>query len=94
MASASDDTCAVCCGACCITCTEALEAWCMLTPCGNRSSTKQAGCCTRCCGESFDEDDFAPKEGRGGNEVNAAQPAPLNPMSDKPPGPPTSTSTS
>ncbi|KAI0649913.1 hypothetical protein C8Q79DRAFT_941533 [Trametes meyenii] len=87
MASASGDTCTVCCGACFIACTEALEAWCMLTPCGGGGSTKQAGCCTRCCGQSFDEDDFAPNgpaaSKEGGNEVNA-QPTPLNPMSDKP----------
>ncbi|KAI0324575.1 hypothetical protein GY45DRAFT_360754 [Cubamyces sp. BRFM 1775] len=89
MASTSDDICAGCCAGCCIACTEALEQWCTLKSYGSGGSNKQAGCCTKCCGKSFDEDDFATAHsGAGGNAQNgdavASQPPPQKPMTEKP----------
>ncbi|KAJ8482086.1 hypothetical protein ONZ51_g5575 [Trametes cubensis] len=56
---------------------------------GSGGGTQQAGCCTKCCGKSFDEDDFATaRNGADGNTQNgdavASQPPPQKPMAEKP----------
>ncbi|KAI0827375.1 hypothetical protein BC628DRAFT_1369228 [Trametes gibbosa] len=84
MASGADDFYASCCGGCCLACTAALDSWCMQKSYGSGGSNRQAGCCTRCCGHSFDEDEFNPAQ-NGSGPRTAAQPAPQQSMStDKP----------
>ncbi|GJE98487.1 hypothetical protein PsYK624_147190 [Phanerochaete sordida] len=53
-------------GLCCICCTESLEQWCLFNNAwGSGSGTgHQAGCCTRCCKRSFDEDEFGEEQER------------------------------
>lgn len=52
-------------GLCCICCTESLDQWCLFSHSGSGSGTgRQAGCCTRCCKKSFDEDPLVDEQER------------------------------
>ncbi|KAI8989109.1 hypothetical protein BD414DRAFT_486050 [Trametes punicea] len=85
MTTPSDDVCYGCFATCCLGCTEACDTWCMTNAFGSRSRSSQAGWCTRCCSKSFDDDEFAAPP-NGGTAAVDAQPAPQQPMSDKPAG--------
>ncbi|KIY49824.1 hypothetical protein FISHEDRAFT_16425, partial [Fistulina hepatica ATCC 64428] len=57
------DCASLCCGLCCISLFSALQPWCNTRAFGSGSgrngrSGRTAGCCNRCCAQSFGDDDF------------------------------------